>query len=393
MFSTSYSKPHSIRKRMVSNIYSKSYLQNSSFLHIISQTLLFDRFLPLLESLAAAETPTDVLELNFAVTMDFIMAYLFGLPLGSNFIQDVGFRRHWLALYQNRMDRFPRQELPTLTSTLQAVGIRLVPKQTDEQTREIEALNLTTCTEAAKNPSTDPTVFSHLCSALNISTKNPADLLPVASETLDHLAAGHETSGITLTYLMHELSLHPALQDSLRAELLALSPPLKVNEGKPLPELPSPRSIDSLPLLHAILMETLRIHTAIPGGQPRITPAGVTTLGSFSNIPPDVRVSASGYTLHRNATVFPDPEAWKPERWLNASKEQKDEMLRWFWAFGSGGRMCVGSHFAIAEMKSIVGTIYTGFRTVVVDDEGMEQEDAYTASPKKRKLVLRFEKV
>jgi hypothetical protein len=52
--------------------------------------------------------------------------------------------------------------------------------------------------------------------------------------------------------------------------------------------------------------------------------------------------------LHRNGAVFADPEAWEPSRWLRAADDpQLREMNRWFWAFGSGGRMCVGSNLAL----------------------------------------------
>ena len=44
-------------------------------------------------------------------------------------------------------------------------------------------------------------------------------------------------------------------------------------------------------------------------------------------------------------------------------------------------------------MKLITAAMYTNFRTYIVDDEGIEQEDAYTAHPKGNKLVLRFERV
>jgi cytochrome P450 len=47
-----------------------------------------------------------------------------------------------------------------------------------------------------------------------------------------------------------------------------------------------------------------------------------------------------------NEDVFPDASSFKPERWL-VDGPVKVEMNRWFWVFGSGGRMCVGSHFAI----------------------------------------------
>ena len=44
-------------------------------------------------------------------------------------------------------------------------------------------------------------------------------------------------------------------------------------------------------------------------------------------------------------------------------------------------------------MKLIVAAIYTNFTTHIVDDEGIEQVDAYTAGPRGNKLVLRFERV
>ena len=96
------SKPHSIRKRMVSNVYSKSYLQSSPELAKISQVVIYDRLLPLLEKAAAENQPLEVLELNYATAMDFIMAIIFGLQNGTNFIQDTESRRHWLKVYASR---------------------------------------------------------------------------------------------------------------------------------------------------------------------------------------------------------------------------------------------------------------------------------------------------
>jgi len=46
----------------------------------------------------------------------------------------------------------------------------------------------------------------------------------------------------------------------------------------------------------------------------------------------------SPFSLHRNPDVFKDPLDFNPDRWLDASVEMK----KWFWAFSSGGRMCIG---------------------------------------------------
>jgi hypothetical protein len=48
--------------------------------------------------------------------------------------------------------------------------------------------------------------------------------------------------------------------------------------------------------------------------------------------------------------------------------------------------------FVITELKLIVGGIYTNYTTKIIDDEGIEQEDAYSAGPKGNKLILQFER-
>lgn len=337
-------------------------------MHKISQHMLYDRLFPILQTAAASEGSIEVVEFFSAFAMDFINAYLFGLQNASDFMHDAETRRRWLELYQSRRPyRFWVGEMPGFIKALKRVGIHILPKWYHEvATRQLEDWVLERCNAAAKDAvdgkpaaeqsplTTTPVVYKQLVqSNATASLQGLAPFpqeLRVATEIMDHLAAGHETAGITLTYLFHELSLHPVLQTQIRHEFLTLSPRLHYPSSTPTPTLPDPRTIDALPILHACLMETLRIHAAIPGPQPRITPSTPTSLAGSAPLPPGVRVSAQAYTLHRNSTVFPEPEVWKPERWLEASEGQRAEMGRWFWAFGSGGRMCIGSNFAMQGM-------------------------------------------
>lgn len=348
-------KPHSVQKRMVSNVYSKSYLQSSSDLHTVSNRLIFDRLLPILQQVAERGGELDVLDFTQAVGMDFTSAYLFGLSIGTNFMHNVEYRHHWLEVYKTFKTQLPQ----------------------DRAGGEVERWCLAMCEaaerfihsdeKASEDPSeTQPVVYARLAKSLRDSalSDDPSlkpSILTAASEMLDHLIAGHETSGITLTYLMYELSRRPDLQDRLRAELLTLHPPIVYPGDRSTDaiatdentvhshRLPSPRSIDALPLLNNILQETLRLYAAAPAQQPRITPSHPptgTTIDGYANIPGGVVVSANAHSLHRNKAVFPEPEAWRPERW-DGSEGKREEMKRWFWAFGSGGRMCLGSHFAL----------------------------------------------
>ena len=177
--------------------------------------------------------------------------------------------------------------------------------------------------------------------------------IDIACELYDQLTAGHETSAVALIYLFWEMSKRPDLQTELGEELLTLNPPIVYAAGEAengeSEKTPSPKSIDSLPLLDAIVTETLRLHAPIPGIQPRATPSPACTLAGYPGIPPGIRVYAQAYSLHRNPEVYPDPLSWQPKRWFNAN----EEMNRWFWAFGSGGRMCVGSNLALQGTFSL----------------------------------------
>ena len=395
----------------MSNVYSKSYLQSSAQIAENSRILLKDRFLPYIDKQAAEKIVVDGHDMNNGFTMDFMSAYQFGLPSSTKFSLDAATKRHRLHQYHCRKDyEYYSQEIPNLKAWSKWLGAPLVPKFVDEANDDLEEWGLKMCDDAngyideVPSPGAEPVVYKQFKNGMARQHKGGPgggqgelehQRLEVASEMLDHLGAGHETSAIALTYLYYEMSRHPELQEKLRQEFLTLSPQiLWPQPSETAFELPAPKSIDALPLLHAILMETLRLHAPIPGAEPRITPEGGCTLAGYDDIPPNVRVSAMPYGLHRNADVFPEPESWLPDRWLKPadSKEMK-EMLRWFWAFGSGGRMCIGSNLAMQEMKLIVAAIYTNYRTVIVDDEGIEEIDAYTIKPRSNRLILRFERV
>lgn len=428
MFTMTESKPHSARKRMLSNIYSKSYLQSSHHLRLISKTIIYDRLLPIIQAAATSNSNTDVHDLNQGLTMDFVSAYLFGLTNATNFLQNPEYRRKMLQLYQCRKPfEFYNQEVPNLLHWLKNIGIRLIPKWCDDANEILEAWGLELCDQAeasidSPDIDSEPVVYKHLKQALAkqapLKMDDPnlyADYveqqrLDIACEMYDHLTAGHETSAVVLTYLFWELSRRPDLQKALHREFLTLQPKITPRCRSDHCELPSPKSIDALPVLDAVVTETLRLHASIPGIQPRVTPFPTCALAGYKNIPADTRVSAQAYSLHRNPEVFPEPETWEPKRWLQDCNKPADleERKRWFWAFGSGGRMCVGSNLAlqgktaclrgrfsnrVVEMKLVVAAIYSNFKTSIVDDHGIEATDEYTVKPKGEKLILKFQQV
>lgn len=151
--------------------------------------------------------------------------------------------------------------------------------------------------------------------------------LNAAAECKDHLMAGLETVGDVLCWLMWMISKpqNLAMQQRLRQELIEAGPDV---------------ALDSLPYLDALLKETLRCYPPAPMSMPRYAPAGGCTIDGYS-IPGGTIVSCQPYSVHRiNDHVFPQPERFWPERWLE--EKGAAERNRLLFSFSVGGRGCIG---------------------------------------------------
>ncbi|KAH7419068.1 cytochrome P450 [Cadophora sp. MPI-SDFR-AT-0126] len=174
----------------------------------------------------------------------------------------------------------------------------------------------------------------------------------MAAECMDHLAAGIDTTGDGLTFLMYQISLpeSSAVQDRLIEE---------VQTGQD-------KKLDELSYLDAVIKEGLRCFPPIPMSQPRYVPAEGRTIDGYF-IPAGTIVSCQAHSVHRlNEHVYENGNDFIPERWLDV--EKVPEMNRLFFAFGLGGRGCTGRHLAIAEMKCLLREVYSRFRTRVAPD-------------------------
>ncbi|EIW52300.1 cytochrome P450 [Trametes versicolor FP-101664 SS1] len=219
-----------------------------------------------------------------------------------------------------------------------------------------------------------------LLDKLRLYESKDADLTLAASECMDHLVAGLDTTGDALCFLMHHLSLPASqpLQDRLRAEL----------HSNPA------AALDDLLYLDALVKEGLRVFCPVPMALPRLVPAGGSTIDGVA-LPGGTIVSCQPYTLHRlDARVFPDADAFVPERWLEPEGAAERNGL--FFAFAAGGRGCIGKNFALFEMKLLLRDVYSAYRTRVAPDmtASMEMDDqVVSARPKGQKCLLVFEKV
>ncbi|KAK5417386.1 hypothetical protein LTR06_003373 [Exophiala xenobiotica] len=182
--------------------------------------------------------------------------------------------------------------------------------------------------------------------------------MDIASECADHLLAGIDTTADSLMFMIWALSLpqHREFQDKLREEVSQIS----VDSN----DLPVPKELTQLPYLNAVVKETLRLYSPLPAFEPRVSLTD-TVIDGYE-IPAGTVVGMSPFCLHRDESVFPSPLSFTPEGWLTPSGTlvpESDLRNRYFWAFSSGARMCIGMHLANAEMLTLIAALYRKYRT------------------------------
>jgi cytochrome P450 len=119
----------------------------------------------------------------------------------------------------------------------------------------------------------------------------------VNKEAGNFIVAGSDTTAITLTYLIWAVLKQPTLQRALESEVHKLKPDFTDTD------------IEALPLLNAVIEETLRLYGAAPASLPRTTPLGGATHSGYF-IPGGTTISTQAYTIHRNNSLFPNPDVY-----------------------------------------------------------------------------------
>jgi cytochrome P450 len=135
-------------------------------------------------------------------------------------------------------------------------------------------------------------------------------------------------------------------------------------ENANLSPIPQWNETHSLPYLGAVVKEALRIHPAVGLNLERIVPdGGVTLCGQF--FPEGTVVGCNVAVIHFNKEVYGanyPVEEFRPERWLEASSEQRSLMDRSFLAFGSGKRTCIGKNISLLEIHKVVPLLLKRFK-------------------------------
>lgn len=217
-------------------------------------------------------------------------------------------------------------------------------------------------------------VLSMLLSTRDAETGEGLSDEELRDEVMTLFLAGHETTANGLTWALALLSAHPEAAARLAEEVSVL-------EGR------APRFEDlaRLPYAMAVFKEALRLYPpAYLIGRRALTR---TRIGRF-DLPRGQAVFVNIYGIHRRADLFPDPDAFKPERFLDGAEK------RWpkgaYIPFGGGPRICVGNHFALMEGQLVLARFAQCFELAGSCERLVEAEPLVTLRPKQAvKMTLR----
>jgi cytochrome P450 len=115
-----------------------------------------------------------------------------------------------------------------------------------------------------------------------------------------------------------------------------------------------PAAIARMPYLDAVIKEVLRLRPVIPAVGRRLT-APFELRGR--TLPAGTLLVPTTYLAHHDPSIYPEPDAFRPERFL----EKKPDPYAWF-PFGGGARRCLGMAFALYEMKIVIAAVLAGAR-------------------------------
>jgi len=182
-------------------------------------------------------------------------------------------------------------------------------------------------------------------------------------ETMTLFLAGHETTAQMLAWTWYALSQNPVAEARLHEELRG------VLGSRPIEAADFPR----LPYLQAVMNEVLRLYPpAYIMAREAVEPCEI---GGYE-LRPGSTIIFSQWVMHRDERFYDNPEAFRPERWLEGLMDRLPAGA--YFPFGDGPRRCIGQGFALLEAAIVIATLAQKFRFKLVPGHPVVAEPLVT---------------
>ena len=306
----------------------------------------------------AVGKPAIMMHAYSSLTADIISDYTF--PEGYNFLDRPEFSHelldglmslgtmchfikqfNWLVPILDFMPMWLAQRINSHTHRIIAMREHLLGQAMDV-VKKRDQLNL--------KQSTGRLSLMHAILSSNVAEadKSPERL---AAEAQSAIGAGTLTSSYALVGATYYILASPSVFDRLMDEL-----------NKAIPDASNPpplRTLEQIPYLGAIVLETLRMFPGVAHRLQRIFPDRSLQYKKWC-IPSGTPVSMSTLFIHNNPSIYPDPFTFRPERWLPLHTEGQ-RLQKYLLSFGKGTRQCVGMELGKAEIIMTLANVFRRF--------------------------------
>jgi cytochrome P450 family 135 len=298
--------------------------------------------------------PFTLLPSMQSLTLDVIMSAVFGVERGP---RQEELKRRVRAVVAPVGSRFGVLVMALSRGRFVASGFRGF----EERRRQLDELIYEEIARRRSEPDLEERkdVLSMLLLARDEEGRAMSDQ-ELRDELVTLLVAGHETTATGLAWAFELLLREPSVLQRLRTAL---------EEGD-----------DSY--LEAVVKETLRVRPVVPGIG-RVVRGEPFEVGGYL-IPDGIEINPSIAAIHRRADCYPEPRAFRPERFLAADAP---DTYTWL-PFGGGTRRCLGASFATFEMRVVIRRVIERTRLTALGRPEKAIRKGVTIVPKRGVRVM-----
>jgi cytochrome P450 len=233
--------------------------------------------------------------------------------------------------------------------------------------RALDSVVERTIAERRRRPTADARdLYTLLAQARDDATGEKMSDRLLRDQVLTILLAGHETTANALSWAWALLSTHPAVERRLRAEVES------VLGGRE----PGFEDTANLRYTRAVVDETMRLYPPV-WNIARSVVADDRVSGAL--IPGGSFVFLSPWITHRDPALWPNPEGFDPERFLEPAPGRPRFA---YFPFGGGARQCIGNTFALLEATIVLALVVQRYRVELVPGRPLEPEPLITLRPR-----------
>ncbi|KAL6467406.1 hypothetical protein MHYP_G00252100 [Metynnis hypsauchen] len=186
------------------------------------------------------------------------------------------------------------------------------------------------------------------CSRRRTRTGTRSPTGDIQEEVDTFMFEGHDTTAAAMNWAVHLLGSHPDVQRKVHQELFEVFG----ESERPI----NTEDLKRLRYLECVIKEALRLFPSVPFFARSICED--TRIGGYK-VPKGTNAIIMPYALHRDPRYFPDPEEFRPERFLPENSAGRHPYS--YIPFSAGLRNCIGQRFALMEEKVILASILRYF--------------------------------